>query len=321
MSSSPGTPLGTAWPGVVDDRLEVGGRSVRVLRAPGRHGRGPGEPQLLVHGLGGSAVTWVQVMHGLAARGPVVAVDLPGFGRTPVGDDDPLTVDAYADLVVEVADTLGWSRFALHGNSMGGLISTLVAAAHPDRVSRLVLVSPALPPTSPLRILLPSRASISGLGPLAVSSGSAAALGLIGLVPEVLDRYQKRALLSLIFSSPDEIDPALIDLMAREFGETREGADPDEQRRALLSALVSIARTWIDPRRVWRAIDAVAAPTMILGGTSDALVPARVLRQVLARRTDWQGHVLDDRRHALMLESPADYLDLLDRWYAERAAA
>ena len=76
-------------------------------------------------------------------------------------------------------------------------------------------------------------------------------------MPEVLDRYQKRALLGLIFSSPDEVDPALIDLMAREFGETREGADPDEQRRALLSALVSIARTWIDPRRVWRAIDAV----------------------------------------------------------------
>ena len=52
----------------------------------------------------------------------------------------------------------------------------------------------------------------------------------------------------------------------------------------------------------------------MLGGTADALVPARVLRQVLARRTDWVGHVLDDRRHALMLESPEEYLDLVDAW-------
>ncbi|MCW2814224.1 MAG: Pimeloyl-ACP methyl ester carboxylesterase [Nocardioides sp.] len=316
-----GTPIGTSWPHVVDDRIEVGGHSVRILRAPGRHGSGEGEPQLLVHGLGGSAVTWVQVMDGLAARGPVVALDLPGFGRTPVADDDELTVDAYADLVVAVADALGWSEFALHGNSMGGLISVLVAAAHPERVTRLVLVSPALPPTSPLQILVPSRATIAGLGPIAVSTGSAAALGLLGAVPEVLDRRRKRALLGLIFGAPDDVDPALLDLMAREFGETREGADADDQRRALLTALLSIARTWVDPRRVWRAIEAIQAPTMILGGTADALVPARVLRGVLARRTDWQGHVLDDRRHALMMESPEDYLDLVERWYADRVAA
>ncbi|MDO9456029.1 alpha/beta fold hydrolase [Nocardioides sp.] len=321
MSIPGGAPVGAAWPGVVDTHLEVGGRSLRVLHAPGRRGAGPGEPQLLVHGLGGSAVTWVEVIDGLAAHGPVVALDLPGFGGTPVVEGDQLSVEAYADVVVAVADTLGWSSFALHGNSMGGLVATLVAADHPDRVARLVLVSPALPPSFPLRLLVPSRATITGMAPIAVSAGSAAAFGLLGGVPEALDRRRKRALLGLIFGSPDEVDPDLLDLMAREFGETREGADPGDQRRALRSSLASITRTWLDPRRVWRAIDAIQAPTMILGGTADALVPARVLRQVLARRTDWQGHVLGERRHALMMESPADYLDLVDRWYADRVAA
>lgn len=316
-----GSPLGPAWPHVVDDHLEVGGRSVRVLRAPGRHGTGPGEPQLLVHGLGGSAVTWVQVVDGLAARGPVVAIDLPGFGGTSVEPGEPLTIQAYADLVVAVADVLGWDRFTLHGNSMGGLISTLVAADHPERVERLVLVSPALPPRVPLQLLVPSRATLTGMAPIAVSSATAAALGLLGAVPEALDTRRKRALLGLIFGSPDEVSPELLDLMAREYADERDGADPDERRQALLRALGSITRSWIDPRRVWRAIDAVTAPTIILGGTVDALVPARVLRQVLARRTDWQGHVLDDRRHALMMENPGDYLDLLERWYADRAAA
>ena len=155
------------------------------------------------------------------------------------------------------------------------------------------------------------------MAPIAASSGSAAALGLLGAVPEALDRRRKRALLGLIFGSPDEVNPDLLDLMAREFGESRDGADADERRRALLSALR------LDHPHLDRPAPRVAghrrgqAPTMVLGGTADALVPARVLRQVLARRTDWQGHVLDDRRHALMMESPADYLDLLERWYAD----
>ena len=73
---------------------------------------------------------------------------------------------------------------------------------------------------------------------------------------------------------------------------------PLARKRALRSATRSIAALWTDPRRVWRAIDRVQAPTLLLGGTRDALVPAKV---VLARRRDWTGPgVLDDRRHALM---------------------
>ena len=120
------------WPGVVDTHIVVGGRRVRALRADGRGKQQGAEPQLLVHGLGGSSVTWVEVMAGLAEHGPVVAVDLPGFGRTPPGPDDPLTVPTYVDFVTATADALGWERFTLHGNSMGGLVGMLVAARHPD---------------------------------------------------------------------------------------------------------------------------------------------------------------------------------------------
>ncbi|WP_139978301.1 alpha/beta fold hydrolase [Nocardioides litoris] len=316
-----GRPLAPAWPGIVEDEVVVGDRSVRVLRVAGRHGSGPGEPQLLVHGLGASAVTWVQVMEGLAERGPVVALDLAGFGGTRATPDDHLTVDEHVELVLGCADALGWSRLTLHGNSMGGLVSVLVAAAHPERVERVVLVSPALPPSFPLELLRPSRATIGGFAPIVASSGVAAALGLLRLAPEALDQRRQRALLGLIFGSPDDIDPDLVDLMAAEFAPDREGATPEERRRALLSSLWSIAQSWIDPRRVWRAIDAVEAPTMVVGGTLDALVPARVLRQVLARRRDWEGHVLDDRRHALMLEDPEAYLELVTAWYADAPAA
>ncbi len=305
------------WPLVSDTFLDVGGRQVRVLTAPSRLASG-GRPQLLVHGLGGSSVTWVEVMEGLSEHGPVVAVDLPGFGRTPIADDDPLTMQGYVDFVLDVADALGWETFTLHGNSMGGLIGTLLAADHPHRVDRLVLVSPALPPRSPLGFLRPSRATIDGMLPVAVSSLTALALGAVGLAGPGLDARRNRALLKLIFPDPEGIDRAVLDLMAADFAEDIEGVD---RRRALLAATCSISSLWTDPRRTWRAIRRIQSPTLLLGGTKDALVPAKVLRAVLATRPDWEGRVIDDRRHALMLEDPETYLRIFDGWDAGAVAA
>jgi pimeloyl-ACP methyl ester carboxylesterase len=300
------------WPGVRDDVLQVDGRPVRVLRSDAASGS-PGEPQLLVHGLGGSSVTWVEVMRGLAEHGPVVAVDLPGFGRTRALDDEPLTIRAYIAFVLKVADELGWERFTLHGNSMGGLIATILAARHPERVERLVLVSPARPPRSPLKLLLPARATIDGFAPIAWSSVTAAALGVLGMAGPGLDERRNRELLRLIYPDPDGVDRGLLNLMARDFADDDENSGR-ERRRALLAALRSITVLWTDPRRAWRAIDRVQCPTLLLGGTHDALVPAKVLRAVLARRPDWEGHVLDDRRHALMMEDPQGYLELFTTW-------
>ena len=309
------------WPGVVDTELEVGGRPVRALRVESRR-RGPeAVPQLLVHGLGGSSVTWVEVMGGLAEHGPVVAVDLPGFGRTAPLESDPLTVRGYVRFVLDVADALGWDRFELHGNSMGGLVAVLLAARHPDRVERLVLVSPALPPRTPLGLLVPARATVDGMAPVAVSTLSAAVLGVVGIAGPELTEHRNRQLLRLIYADPDGVDRRLLELMAADF-RGDDATTTRSRRRALRSATRSIAALWTDPRRVWRAIDRIEAPTLLLGGTRDALIPAKVLRAVLARRRDWTGRVLDDRRHALMMEDPAAYLEEVARWRdaTERAA-
>ena len=305
-----------SWPGVEDARLDVAGRQARVLRADGDGD----DPQLLVHGLGGSAPTWIEVIAPLAQRGPVVAVDLPGFGRTPALDGDQLTVRGYRDFVLRTADALGWDRFTLHGNSMGGLIATHLAAKHPERVSGLVLVSPAIPPRRPVGLLVPARSTIDGIVPIALSSMTAGALGLLGMASPSLTRRRNRELLGLIYSDPDGVDRRVLDLLAADFAAGV--LDAETRRHALLSATRSIAGLWTDPRATWRAIDRITAPTLLLGGTRDALVPAKVLRAVLARRRDWEGHVVDERRHALMLEDPELYLDLFTSWRlgAERAA-
>lgn len=305
------------WPAVTDTFLDLHGRRVRILRTVGREDA-EGRPQLLLHGLGASSVSWVQVMEGIAKHGPVVAVDLPGFGQTPIGEQDPLTVQGYVDFTLNLADALGWDTFTLHGNSMGGLVGTLIGADHPHRLDRLVLVSPALPPRSPLEFLKPSRPTIDQMVPLATSSLSALALGAVGLAGPELDARRNRAMLSLIYSDPDGVAPEVLELMAADFAAEIEGLD---RRRALLALIGSISLLWANPRRSWRAVRDVQAPTLVLGGTHDALIPAKVLRAVIAARPDWEGHVLDDRRHALMLEDPEAYLRIFDAWQARPAAA
>jgi pimeloyl-ACP methyl ester carboxylesterase len=147
--------------------------------------------------------------------------------------------------------------------------------------------------------------------PLALSSLGAAALGVVGLAGPELDARRNRAMLRLIYPDPDGVDREVFRLMAADFAD---GVDGVDRQRALLAATRSIAALWVDPRRVWRAVRRVQAPTLLLGGTQDALVPAKVLRSVLDVRPDWEGHVLDDRRHALMLEDAESYLRIFDSW-------
>ncbi len=292
--------LDPAWAGIHEHLLTVEHGPVRVLRAEGIGGAG--QPQLLVHGLGGSASNWVDVIDGLRRYGPVVALDLPGFGHTPAASGAALTIDGHVASVLAVADALQWDRFAFHGNSMGGLIGTLLAAEHPERVENLVLVSPALPPSCPLFMLPPPRTTLAGLLPMAVPA------------------RRTHQLMRLIFNDPSGIRPTLLEVLAAD-SRPRDEQEAIDHKRALLESIRSIAGLWLDPRRIYRAIDAIQAPTLVLGGTADALVPARVLRRVLSRRSEWSGAVLDDHRHALMLDAPQEFLARVEQWREEAAPA
>jgi 3-oxoadipate enol-lactonase len=98
------------------------------------------EVVLLLHGLGGSRISWEPQLAGLGKLGPVAAWDLPGYGASPPLDR-PMTFAALADAVVGWMDELGVARAHLVGISFGGMIAQYTAAAHPDRVATLTLLS------------------------------------------------------------------------------------------------------------------------------------------------------------------------------------
>jgi len=101
---------------------------------------GSGEPILLVHGGAGEAGHWLPVMPLLADSHRVIAVDAPGHG---LADPYPFTDDLYdlgARFIGEVLAALDIDRAIVAGHSMGGLFAVGFALAHPERVSRLLLV-------------------------------------------------------------------------------------------------------------------------------------------------------------------------------------
>jgi pimeloyl-ACP methyl ester carboxylesterase len=91
--------------------------------------RGAGEALLLVHGLGDRREAWDPVLDRLAEHHEVVALDLPGFGASPpLPDAATWSVDALADVVAGLAADLGFARWHVAGNSLGGGIALTLAA-------------------------------------------------------------------------------------------------------------------------------------------------------------------------------------------------
>lgn len=104
---------------------------------------GGGDPLVLIHGLGSARTVWSLVAPALSETFDVVAVDLPGHGRTPWVADTPMSPRSLADSVLATLDALRVGRAHLLGNSLGGWIALELAAAHPDRVASVTALAPA----------------------------------------------------------------------------------------------------------------------------------------------------------------------------------
>jgi pimeloyl-ACP methyl ester carboxylesterase len=103
---------------------------------------GKGNPVVFVHGLSGAWQNWLENIPHFARSRRVIALDLPGFGASPIPPWE-ISITAYGRFVRDFCERLGIERCSLIGNSMGGFIATEVAITEPGRVDALVLVSAA----------------------------------------------------------------------------------------------------------------------------------------------------------------------------------
>jgi pimeloyl-ACP methyl ester carboxylesterase len=115
--------------------VEVDGERVRVVE------RGSGPPVLMIHGFPSNATAFAALVPLLEDRFRLVAPDMVGFGWSTRRIRRPLDGDAYADRVAGLMDVLGLERPHVVGLSWGGSVAQRLAARHPDRVERMVLLA------------------------------------------------------------------------------------------------------------------------------------------------------------------------------------
>jgi pimeloyl-ACP methyl ester carboxylesterase len=255
---------------------------------------GPGlEPALMVHGLGGSALNWTDLMGLLADRLASRAVDLPGFGLSPPPGDHDYSLSAHVRAVTRLLEEDARGPVHLMGNSLGGAVATMIAAQRPDLVRTLTLISPALPDLRPGRY----RTQVALLATPGV--GGLLSRRLAALSPE----QRVAGLLQLVYADPSAVDEQRRALAVEEVG-----------RRSRLpyatDALASSARGLMQEflrtgsGSLWRLAAQVTAPTLLLYGRQDRLVSYLVAPKAKAAFPDATVVVLPRSGHVAQMEHP-----------------
>jgi pimeloyl-ACP methyl ester carboxylesterase len=302
MSSTelPSVPAAHVLPQVATVRVAEGERLRSVglpgvtltvrSRPPAREGL---PPALYVHGLGGSSLNWSALMEQLDGVVDSEAVDLPGFGDSPPPDDGNYSVTAHARAVIRYLDASGRGPVHLFGNSLGGAVSTRVAAVRPDLVRTMTLVSPALPELRVQRTAVPT--------------------GLVGLpgVAALFTRLTRawtaeqrvRGVLALCYGDPGRVSPEAF----------RHAVEELERRLQLpyfWDAMVRSTRGVLNAytlggqHGLWRQAERVLAPTLLIYGGRDQLVGFRMAQRAARAFRDSRLVTLPDAGHVAMMEYP-----------------
>jgi len=120
---------------------------------------GSGEPILMLHGGLGSIEMFEPGLPVLAESRQVIAVDLHGHGRTPLGDR-PIDLPEMGDDMAVVLEKLGYGQVDVLGYSLGGGVAFRLAVQNPSRVRRLVLVSAGYAQDGFYPEMLPMQAAV-----------------------------------------------------------------------------------------------------------------------------------------------------------------
>src|SRR3954469_14746444 len=250
-------------------------------------------PAVLVHGLGGAALNWTTssafLAVGIAAGAPALA----GVGSTPPPHDGNYSLNTHMRAVEALIEADGRGPVHLLGNSMGGAVAVLLAARRPDLVRTLTLISPALPYWTPTKW----RSQIGTLALPVVGPR------LSGRVTRLSPAQRVDGAIALCFADPRSVPPGWRDAAIKDAERrARQTYAPDalsRSTRGLIAA--SLPRS---PEGLVAALDRITAPTLVLHGGRDLLVPVAASRRAVRRMPNARLVVLPRAGHVAQMETP-----------------
>jgi pimeloyl-ACP methyl ester carboxylesterase len=261
-----------------------------------------GAPLLLVHGLGDEADTWRRVLPALATQRRVLALDLPGFGRSDK-PDAPCTVPWYAAVLGDLLDTLRIDRAVLAGHSLGAITCQWLALEQPARVDRLLLLAgglaaaPRKPDFNTLLLLTP------GVGEWLYTR----------LRKDPQAAYASLRPFYADLDALPEADRAFL------FQRVNERVWNDDQRRAFFRTLRGLAG-WLPGLQKTLAprLAACTTPTAVLWGERDAVASVENGRALAALQPAARLTILPGAGHNLQQEQPEAVIEAISNLQSSR---
>jgi pimeloyl-ACP methyl ester carboxylesterase len=245
-------------------------------------------PLLLVHGLGDEADTWRRVLPALAVQRRVLAVDLPGFGRSDK-PEAPYTVPWYAGVLLELLDVLRIERCVGGGHSLGAMVVQWLALEAPSRVERLWLLAGGV-------VAGEQRGSLAAL-----------LLRLPGIGEWWYGRLRQNPQAAYESLRPFYRDLDGLPQDERDFLYRRvnERVQSKKQQRAFLRTLRSLA-TWLPAQQKGLAerLAGCTIPTSVLWGEQDILAPLENGRALAALLPHAHLTLLAGAGHNFQQEEP-----------------
>lgn len=256
---------------------DVDGVRTRVIEAgdPSRR------PLLLTHGIGGHAEAFIHNLAALGRHARVVAYDLPGHGWSSAPARS-YEIDGYCRHLDAMLDLIGAERASVCGQSLGGWVALRYAARAPRRIERLVLVGAGGTRSDPsvmARIRQQSLDAVTHLSPSSV-----------------------RRRLELIIADSALITDDLVDCRVRIY------AQPDALER--MERILCLQNLEIRQRNILteEELGSVEAPTLVISGDCDTVVPLAVARDDIARHVpDSQLSVMNGCGHWPQFEDPDEF--------------
>jgi 3-oxoadipate enol-lactonase len=234
--------------------------------------RGSGEPLLLIHGLGYARWGWEPVVDGLARSFDVLLFDNRGIGESDA-PPGPYTAAELAGDALRVLDEAGVERAHVLGTSLGGMVAQELALAAPERVRKLVLA--ATTPGGDGAFPMPERTV------RLMTNGA------------TLRQFVENAL------APDP-DAEVVERILRHREAAAQPFDAWSAQAAAGAAFAALDR-----------VGRIAAPTLVLTGTEDAVVDPRNSQILGERIPAARVEVFDGGGHLFFWEQPERFVDVV----------
>ncbi|MCG3110533.1 MAG: alpha/beta fold hydrolase [Candidatus Manganitrophus sp. SB1] len=249
---------------------------------------GAGPPLLFIHGLFDLLETWERLTPLLSDQFKLCAIDLPGFGKSPLPEEWEESLSGMIEAVVAFLDSKGIEKTSIVGSSMGGGIALGVAGRHPERVDKIVLINPYGFPSPPVAAEV-ARSRILGT-----------------LLPYLLNKpvlkHCARALFSRSLNDPRLLTDTLVERVIAPFATLR-------RRKDLFRFLQGISTETM--REIDALLPRIHQPVLILWGEKDRWLPIDHAHRLRQRLSNSQLTTLPDCGHLPQMDKPKEVAEAI----------